>query len=119
MRKYLLLLVLLIVFISGCVQTSMYYWGNYSGTLYKYKKAPSDETLNTHIESIEKIIKESDYYNKKVPPGIYCEYAYYYMLEGNNEDAKKYFELEKKLYPESTKFVDVLLQGMSVEKETE
>jgi len=119
MRKKLILLVFLIILISGCVQTSIYYWGNYSDTLYKYKKAPSDETLIKHIKSIEKIIKESEYLKKKVPPGVYCEYGYYFMLEENYVDAKKYFELETALYPESTKFINAILKGIPEQKEKE
>ena len=119
MRKSLILLVLLIVLISGCVQTSIYYWGNYSDTLYKYKKAPSDEALVKHIKSIEKIIEESENLKQKVPPGVYCEYGYYFMLEENYVDAKKYFELETVLYPESTKFINVLMEGIPKQKEKE
>jgi len=119
MRKIIILFFLLIIFISGCVQTSIYYWGNYSDTLYKYKKAPSDDVLISHIKSIEKIIKQSEYLRKKVPPGIYCEYGYYFMIEENYVDAKKYFELEMEIYPESTKFINVLMKGIPEEKEKE
>ncbi len=116
--KYLGMILLITIF-TGCVQNSMYYWNGYSKSLYNYKKMPDDNTKQLHIESLEKIISKSEYYGKKVPPGIYCEYGYYCILDENFIDAKKYFELEKNLYPESEKFVNILLNEIQNEKENE
>jgi hypothetical protein len=99
------------------VQNTLYYWGNYSNSLYNFKKNPDESTKKSHIESLEKIINKSNYHGKKIPPGVYCEYGYYFLLEENYLEAKKYFELEKKLYPESTKFVDILLDDIATIKE--
>ena len=82
-----------------------------------YKKAPSNETLQEHITSIEKIIEKSEYFGKKVPPGIYCEYGYYFLQEGNYVDAKKYFVLEMQIYPESEVFIKQLILRIPEEKE--
>ncbi|MDP8269152.1 MAG: DUF4810 domain-containing protein [Candidatus Tenebribacter davisii] len=117
--KIKLIVILIVLVFTGCYQTTLYYWGNYSNSLYNYKKLETEGNLNKHIKSIEKIIKQSDYLKKKVPPGIYCEYGYYSMQEGNYSEAKKYFDLEIKLYPESEKFVTVLVQRIPEKKENE
>lgn len=119
MKKNILLFVVVIILVTGCVQNSLYYWDGYSNSLYKYKKDPSDKTIQTHKESILKIIDKSDYYGKKIPPGVYCEYGYYLLQENNYEEAKKYFELEIELYPESEKFVSLLLKEIQTKKENE
>ena len=119
MKKNILFFVVIIILVTGCVQNSLYYWDGYSTSLYKYKKDPSDNTIQAHKESILKIIDKSDYYGKKIPPGVYCEYGYYLLQENNYEEAKKYFELEITLYPESEKFVSLLLKEIQTKKEKE
>ena len=119
MKKNILLLVVFIIFITGCVQNSLYYWGGYSNSLYKHKKDPNNETIQAHKESILKIIEKSDYYGKKIPPGVYCEYGYYMLQENNYTEAKKYLNLEIKLYPESNKFVNILLKEIKIKEEKE
>jgi len=119
MKKNIILLIVFIILITGCVQNSLYYWDGYSNSLYKYKKDPNDNTIQAHKESILKIIEKSNYYGKKIPPGVYCEYGYYLLQENNSAEAKKYFELEKELYPESEKFVNLLLKEIPIKKEKE
>jgi hypothetical protein len=113
MKKTLALCVFAIL-IFGCAQTSLYYWNGYSSSLYNYKKNPSEETIQKHKDSITTIINKADRYGKKVPPGLCCEYGYYLMLENNIIEAQQYFAMETSLYPESKKFVDLLLKQIQV-----
>ncbi len=96
----------------GCAPKQMYYWGDYSDTLYKLEKEQSEEALLSHMKSLEKIIEISQEKNARVPPGVYAELGYLYMK--NPKKAKegiKFFEEEKKLYPESTVLMDRLIQS--------
>jgi hypothetical protein len=45
-----------------------------------------------------------------VPPGVYAELGYIYNLQNNTKEAIKLFDLEKQVYPESTVFMDLLIQ---------
>ena len=112
MKKKLLILILLSLsyFAFGCAtgNKQMYYWGNYSSSLYKYKKAPNNETLDAHKQALVKIIEESKKEDMRVPPGVYCEYGYILMQEGKNTDAVNYFDLEEQTYPESKTFTQTL-----------
>lgn len=119
MKKNYFLIVLLVFVLGGCYQTSLYYWGNYSNTLYKYKKAPSDETLQDHKKSIEKIINQTGSYKKPVPPGIYSEYGYYLLIEGQYLEAQQYLDMEIQTYPESEKFINALLNEIPENEEKE
>lgn len=110
MRKiYFLLLVCTFYFFVGCAsQRAMYYWGTYSNSLYDYKKHPNDENLSKHKQSLLIIIEKSNARGMRVPPGVYCEYGYILMKEGNNQEANKYYELEEQTYPESKFFIQNL-----------
>lgn len=90
------------LFLSGCVAPSMYYWGDYSETLYHSKKTPSDESIIKHQQSLENIVEESKKKNLKVPPGVCAELGYIYLKQNKNQLAIQYFRIEKETYPEST-----------------
>jgi hypothetical protein len=79
----------------------MYYWGDYSNTLYHLKKTPSDESVLKHQQALEKIIEESKTRNLVVPPGVYAELGYIYLRQNKNQIAIQYFKMEKQIYPES------------------
>lgn len=105
--KRILLLFIFLGFVTGCTtQKPLYYWGNYSSSLYKYKKAPTEENLKAHKAVLQKIIDESNNMSLRVPPGVCCEYGYLLLIEGKQEEAMRYFELEEKTYPESKPFLD-------------
>jgi len=108
MKKYLIPLILLVLLLTGCVSNSLYYWGNYSNTLYKIKKDPGAESLTKHMDTIEKIIEKSQSGKYQVPPGIYCEYGYYLILKGDIDGGLVYFDKEVTLYPESQTFVETM-----------
>lgn len=88
--------------LSGCAaRSTMYYWGDYSSTLYQSKKNPSEESSLKHQQTLEKIIEESKTRNLRMPPGVYAELGYIYLKQNKNKDAIQYFRLEREIYPES------------------
>lgn len=107
MKKTGLLILLLFISLFGCAtQKPLYYWGDYSSSLYKYKKVPNEENLKTHKVVLVNIIEESNKMNLKVPPGVYCEYGYLLLKDGKKEEAMYNFDLEEKNYPESRQFLE-------------
>jgi hypothetical protein len=119
MKRVYIVTVFLFLFITGCAtQEPLYYWGNYSQTLYKYKKVPNDENLAAHKACLVKIIEESNKRNKKAPPGVCCEYGYILLKEGKTQQALYYFEMEEKNYPESKVFIERLEKFMAPSDET-
>ncbi len=110
--KHILFFVVFLLIVSsiGCAPKQMYYWGNYSDTLYAYKKNSNDETLLKHMQELNKIVKESNKSNRRVPPGVYGELGYLYLKTNKTKEAIEYFKLEKQLYPESTILMDRLIQ---------
>ncbi|MCK5426774.1 MAG: DUF4810 domain-containing protein [Thermodesulfovibrionia bacterium] len=108
-KVYLILLFLASYFFLGCAtQKPMYFWGNYSSSLYGYKKTPNEENLLKHKQELLQIIEKSKARGLRVPPGVYCEYGYILMKEGKNKEALQYYDLEEQTYPESKIFIQNL-----------
>lgn len=102
------LIILLTIFLLGCAAPKMYYWGDYSDSLYRSKKDPSDESVLKHQQSLENIVEESKKNNLRIPPGVYAELGYIYFRQNKNQLAIQYFKLEKETYPEAAHFMDRL-----------
>ncbi len=103
MNRFSLSVILVVtLLLSGCAAPSMYYWGDYSETLYHSKKTPSDESIVKHQQALENIIEESKKRNLRVPPGVCAELGYIYLKQNKNQLAIQYFQVEKEIYPEST-----------------
>lgn len=99
----------LTVVLSGCAAPQqMYYWGDYSKTLYETKKHPSEQSLVAHQQALEKIIAESGRSNLRIPPGVHAELGYIYFQQNKKDLALKNFGIEKQIYPESTLLMDRL-----------
>jgi hypothetical protein len=109
---------LLAIILSGCAGPKLYYWGDYSETLYANRKTPGDETQLTHIRELEEIIKVSNQRNQRVPPGVYAELGYFYLKTNKSQQAVAYFRQEQQLYPESTILMERLIKKVSASTST-
>lgn len=108
MRKIILLI--FCFFMVGCsTGPKMYYFGNYSETLYQHEKNQTDATLANHKEELQRVIDKSKRINLPVPPGIYAELGYIKLKENRKEEAIVLFTSEAAIYPESKYFMDRLI----------
>ncbi|MGR3310445.1 MAG: DUF4810 domain-containing protein [Candidatus Brocadiales bacterium] len=103
--KYITLLLAILLGLSGCT-TTKYHWGNYEKSLYKYYKDPSE--VEKLAKSLDNMITKGES-KGKVPPGIYAEYAYILYISKKPREAIMYFEKEKTLWPESSVFMDKMI----------
>jgi len=112
-RKAALLLgALSLVFVTGCATNrSLYYWGNYPNASYAWlKEEPEDggELFNAMVEDVDAAISK----DHALPPGFYAHFGLLYMQSGQFDKAVEYWEMEKVAFPESTPFMDFLLQSI-------
>jgi hypothetical protein len=107
----LLLILLVPVLLASCAPQRMYYWGDYSTTLYRSRKDPCEENLLKHKQALENIIQKSEEQNLRVPPGVYAELGYVYFRQNATDTAVKYFLMEEQTYPESGIFMERLVQA--------
>ena len=117
MKKSYVIVIISIFFFAGCATKPMYKWGDYSSSLYKLKKEPNNENLQKHKQVLINIMEDSKQDGLRVPPGVYCEYGYLLLNEGNKDEALKYFDMEEQTYPESTIFIQRLKTQLNKVKE--
>lgn len=115
-RVAVILCILSTLVLTSCATVSEagYYWGNYSQTLYAYDKAPSNTTLEAHINELQSIIEYSNNNGLKVPPGVYAE-AGFFLAKQSSVPASvvlQYYQNEVELYPESRFFLERLMADL-------
>jgi len=96
--------------IIGCAEKRMYYFGDYSQTLYSLEKNQTEDSLVAHQQELEKIITESGKQNTPVPPGIYAELGFILVKNNQPKEAIPFFQAEAKQYPESSLLMKRLVQ---------
>ncbi len=107
----IIVFILITILLSACTQnSSIYYWGSYSKSLYETKKNPSEKTEANHEETLTQIISKSKSKGKPIPPGVCLEYADILFKKNDKGNAISYLNQEKQFYPESSAFVDFLIE---------
>jgi len=100
-------IILICILVSGCASAKKtFYWGDYSSTLYDFKKSPDAKTKEAHLSQLRRIMEVSNKQQMNVPPGVYVEYGYYLLKDGNEAEGMSYLAKETDLYPESVIFIN-------------
>jgi hypothetical protein len=96
----------------GCAPHTLYQWGEYEDFLYKRYNKPGSVSTQEEILSLENHLDRT--YAKKLlpPPGLHGHLGYLYISDGQYSRAIEHFNVEKKLFPESSHFIDGLLDRM-------
>ncbi|MEQ9824144.1 MAG: DUF4810 domain-containing protein [Puniceicoccaceae bacterium] len=100
-----------LLFLSGCQSIQpLYHWGSYEPLTYaalvKSEKVSLEEQ-RLHLEHDLEVARAKD---RSIPPGMCAYLAYLCLNLGDDESAHAYFEQEKASFPESTAFIDRLMQ---------
>ena len=96
--------------LTGCATSEpLYYWGNYEELIYQMYIEPGSADSATQIQKLKEDINKASTAGKPVPPGLHAHLGYMYFLQRDTHAAVLEFEMEKKLFPESAKFVDGLM----------
>jgi len=120
MKKCVLLMAAVALVMIGCAapQKPLYYWNDYSHSLYNLKKNPSEETFASHKACLLQIIDDSTKNEVRVPPGVYGELGFMFMQENKSKEAVEYYRLEEQTYPESTPFMERLIASAKSETQS-
>jgi len=112
MKTHTLIISMLILF-GSCAPTKMYYWGKYDQASYKHNKNQSKESQEELFSAFDDIIKKKNKGTRKVvPPGVYADYGFLLIKDGQIQKGKEMLEKELALYPESRKMVDYILNKL-------
>ena len=105
-----LVLLLACSVLTGCATTEpLYFWGNYEDLIYGMYLEPGSADTTTQVAKLKEDINKASTDGKPVPPGLHAHLGYIYFLQGDTHAAALEFETEKKLFPESAKFIDGLM----------
>jgi hypothetical protein len=103
-------LILVGMFLGGC-QTArpLYYWGHYEPEAYLDYAKPGKLPVEQEILDLQQDVQKAAALNLPVHPGLHAQLGYLYSRQGKEDLARKEFETEKALFPESATFMDRLV----------
>jgi len=109
--KFMFLVLIPMLFLASCIpQQTLYTWKDYDVATYNYLKNTDDESVQKLIESYRQIISEQNGTRGVVPPGIYADYGFLLIQEGQINQGKEMLNREIALYPESKPFIERILK---------
>jgi hypothetical protein len=110
--KRVLPLLLLAILLAGCqTPKRLYYWGHYESLAYQSYVNPDKATPELQVEKLEEDVQKAAAANLPVHPGLHAHLGYLYYQMGRFDVAHREFETEKTLFPESTSFIDRMVNA--------
>jgi len=109
---HLSLMVAALCALSACAPKSIYHWGRYEDLIYDMYANPGKADPVTQVAKLTEDIDKAHAKGESVPPGVHAHLGYLYYQQGNLGGAEQEFQTEKKLFPESTPFIEGVLQRM-------
>lgn len=105
--------VLLATSLVGCQTTTkpLYHYGSYQNNVYSHFKN-EDSTVLKEIEELEATLAKTSNGVTQIAPGVNAHLGFLYLQSGQPETGLKYLLEEKRLYPESSKFIDFLVSNI-------
>jgi len=112
MSRFGVLVAIAVASLAACTTPPKYDWGRYDPALYSYYKNPTK--LADLTATLKAIIDAADAKHARVPPGIYAEYGYLQLQQGQDQVAIGLFRQEETQWPESKVFMDHMIQVASI-----
>jgi hypothetical protein len=81
--------------------------------IYDEYAKPGSANVSTQVAKLTEDIQRARAMGKPVPPGVHAHLGCMHVLQGNRDGARQEFETEKRLFPESTTFIDGMLARMN------
>ena len=103
-----------LLFLTGCAE-SLLHWGKYENSLVERYIENDTSQTETHLREA---FTEAETTQKHVPPGIYADYGFMLYKRGDKSSAICYFQKERALYPESSFFMNKLIERIKLQSNT-
>ncbi|MBR1911607.1 MAG: DUF4810 domain-containing protein [Treponema sp.] len=108
--------VLSLAFCVPAASETLYSWYGYQDKSYRYLKKNDAASYKNLVQCYESIIKNQKMGRKTVPPGIYADYGWLLIKNGDKEKGIAMLKKEMELYPESSVFINRILQRFTDEQ---
>lgn len=98
------------IFLAGCAapRKPLYQWEGYQTQVYEYFKG---EPQQAQVEVLEADLEKIKAKDGAVPPGYHAQLGMLYMGLGKDDQMIAEFNTEKVLFPESTAYMDFLIEN--------
>lgn len=101
-----------LVLLTGCsTNKSLYHWGAYQQVILDSYVQPGSADSLTQINTLIADIQKAEASEANIPPGLYAQLGLMYAQQGMSQDSKLAFLKEKELFPESSRFIDGLINS--------
>lgn len=109
-----LVVVMLLGVLAGCAAPSkgLYSWNGYQAQVYSYLKSDAP-SADEQILSLEQGVQQTAAQGNHLPPGYHAHLGLLYLNTGRTDQAITAWEQEKKAFPESTQYIDYLINNMT------
>jgi hypothetical protein len=97
---------------AGCARPDYYTWGSYNASVYELMNEQDSFELDTSIRTLETEIANSP--QDKIPPGKAAYVGLLLLRQGDSAEARDYFMLERKLFPESSRLMSRLIEKIEM-----
>ena len=102
--------------LGGCAAPSIYHWGKFEDGLNERYVNENHPEADVYLFDT---ISTAEQQHLRVPPGAYADYGFVLFRRGDRQGAITYFEKEKQTFPESSAFMNKLIERVKQkEKET-
>lgn len=102
-------------FLAGCAtqeSAPLYRWGGYQTEVYTYFKADGAST-EEQLVVLETNLQNAEQAGQALPPGYRAHMGLLYASNGQMNQFKQALEAEKAHFPESSPFMDFLLNNFA------
>jgi len=115
-----LLLLFSTLLATGCAtKQELYYWGEYEELVYNTYIEPGSADPQTQIDKLTTDLQKTEANGQRVAPGIYAHLGYMYAIQGKDSQSKSAFIKEMALFPESTKFINGMMNRAMQQEATQ
>ena len=112
MRRAIPFLAIIFLATSCTVTTQLYDWKNYDHAVYAYTKKSDEKSVEALMGIYAKLIENSGGSRNVPPPSVCADYGFLLINEGKIEEGKALLLKESELYPESKKFIDLVIKRL-------
>ena len=100
------------VALCGCrtAPPALYQWGAYQPQVYQHFKGESPDQQIAVLERDLQVISSA---GNKAPPGYHAQLGLLYSMTGKQNQVIAQFQEEKRLFPESETYMNLLIETMN------
>ena len=110
MRQIALTLMLVLLAACASKDNALYQWDAYQDQVYEGFQIESGNTSpDKQLQKLEEEMQKAAAKGKALPPGYQAHMGYLYFQTGQLNKAAAAFEAEKKQFPESTVYMNLVL----------